>query len=103
MKINLLVYDWTAFFILLFFTILLLYQSWVNLIKITLTNFSLDALMMLYLRLFRGKKIYERYKELILKEPKRIKLIGFCTLLAALGGIYVTIDWFLEYLLPYLR
>jgi len=103
MKSNPIVYDWIAFFILLFFTILLLYQSWVNLTKITLTNFSLDALMMLYLRLFRGKKIYERTKRLILQEPKRVKLIGVCTLLAALGGIYVTIEWFLEYLLPSLR
>ncbi len=88
-------------FVFWFFIVLalaLFYQSWLNLGKRQLTSFSMDALVLLYLRVKSGKAGVAKAKNLLRKEPKRVQTLGFLALASAFAAIYVAADWYLKHL-----
>ncbi len=92
-------FNWLSFWFFIALTFVLFYQSWLNLVKRQLTNFSLDALILLYVRVVRGKAAVAKAKKLLRKEPKRIRMLGIVALANAFVGVYVAIDLYIKYLM----
>ena len=91
-------YNWFVFWFFIALALALFYQSWLNLAKRQLTNFSMDALMFLYLRVKNGKAAVAKAKKLLRNKPKRIQTLGFIALASACAAVYVAVDWYLKYL-----
>src|SRR5215217_5276904 len=91
-------YNGFVFWFFIALALVLFYQSWLNLAKRQLTNFSMDALVFLYLRVKSGKTAVTKAKNLLRKEPKRIQTLGFIALAGGFAAIYVAVDWYLKHL-----
>ena len=72
------------------------YQSWMNLVKKRLTKFSMDALVLWYLRVFRGKEAVDKANKLFSEEPSRMRTIGILALCSAFTAIYVALEHYLK-------
>jgi hypothetical protein len=90
-------YDKFSVFFFVFLALVLFYQSWMNLAKKQLTNFSMDALVLLYLRVVRGKAAVENAKKLIYKEPSRLRFLGIAAFCCAITAMYVAVDNYQKY------
>jgi hypothetical protein len=90
-------FDKFSVYFFFFLALVLFYQSWMNLVEKRLSKFSIDALMFLYLRVFRGKEYSERAKGLLSKEPSRMRTLGIFSLCGAITAIYVAIDLYLKF------
>jgi len=91
-------YNWFVFWLFIVLALVLFYQAWMNLVKKQLTNFSMDAILLLYLRLKNGKAASSKAKNLLRKEPKRMQRLGFIAIASAMAAIFVASDWYLKYL-----
>ena len=91
-------YNWMVFCFFILSTMVLLYQSWANVINKKLTSFSFDALTMLYIRILRGKNAFANAKKLLVQDPKRIRTLGIYAFCGALASTYIAIDWYFKYL-----
>jgi hypothetical protein len=89
---------WLGFWLIIIMVMILLIQGWVNIVDHKLTKISFDALMLIYLRVLRGKKSMENSKRLLENEPKRTRTLGIYACLGALYGIYLALDWYIQYL-----
>ena len=78
--------------------LVLFYQSWMNLIKKQLTKFSLDALILVYLRIRQGEKSLKRARKLLAIEPNRLRLLGIWALTSGLAFVYLAIELYIKYL-----
>jgi hypothetical protein len=56
MEISLVKYDWFVVCFFLILSCILFYQGWINLAKKEVTKFFLDAVVLAYLRIIRGKR-----------------------------------------------
>lgn len=91
-------YNQLIFGIFIILALVLFYQSWMNLIKKQLTKFSLDALILAYVRVFRGEKELRRARNLVLNEPQRLRNLGLIALICGIIAVYQAIDWYVKYL-----
>jgi len=80
------------------FALVLFYQSWMNLVKKQLTKFSLDALILVYLRIRQGEKSVKRARKLLANETNRLRLLGIWALISGVAFIYFAIDLYIKYL-----
>jgi hypothetical protein len=85
-----------GFFIIL--ALVLFYQSWMNLVKKQLTRFSLDALILAYVRVIRGEQRLKRAQRLLAAEPQRLRSLGIIALLSGIAAVYQAIDWYIKFL-----
>ena len=72
--------------------LILFYQSWMNIAKRQITKFSMDALVLLYIRTLKGKNALRKARDLLNREPNRLCTLGFFALCSALTFIYIAID-----------
>jgi hypothetical protein len=91
-------YNQFIFGMFILLALVLFYQSWMNLIRKQLTKFSLDALILFYVRLVRGEKQRRKTTRLLIDEPQRIRSLGIIALVAGVLALYQAIDWYLRYL-----
>jgi len=77
--------------------LILFYQSWMNIVKRQITKVSMDALVLLYIRTLKGKNAYQRAKELLIREPNRIRMLGFFALCIGITFTYIAIDTYIKY------
>lgn len=92
------IFDWFVIWFFIISACILFYQGWMNIVHKNLTRFSFDALMLIYLRIFRGKTAVVNMKKIFTKEPKRIQTLGIFAVCGAFGAIYIALDWYLQYL-----
>jgi hypothetical protein len=91
-------YNWFVFWLFIVLALVLFYQAWMNLVRKQLTKFSIDAILLLYLRVKNGKAASSKAKNLLRKEPKRMQKLGFIAIASALAAIYIASNWYLKYL-----
>jgi hypothetical protein len=91
-------YNQLIFGIFTILALVLFYQSWMNLIKKQLTKFSLDALILAYVRVFRGEKELRRARNLVSNEPQRLRNLGLIALISGIIAVSQAIDWYVKYL-----
>jgi hypothetical protein len=91
-------YNQLIFVIFMVLGLVLFYQSWINLAKKQLTSFSMDALILLYVRVFRGKEQLRRTKRLLSDEPQRLRILGVIAFISGTAAFYQAVNWYLRYL-----
>jgi hypothetical protein len=69
-------------------------QSYVNIAKNQFSNFFIDAAMLLFLSISKGKSAVNREKRNI----QKIHRIGYLTLAGGLLSLYYAIDWYVKYI-----
>ena len=89
----LLIYDLTAFFIILLITVSSLYSAWVNLFMKKISTLGFDAFILLFYK--------KRNAMMIRGNPQLIKRMGIITLLIGLGGANESISIFIQKVWPY--
>jgi len=91
-------YNQLIFGIFILLALILFYQSWMNLVKKQLTKFSLDALILAYLRILRGEKQLSRARKSVTNAPQRLRNLGVIALISGMIAVYQAIDWYVKYL-----
>jgi hypothetical protein len=91
-------FDMLSVVLFVILAMILFYQSWMNLIKVQITKFSLDALLLLYLQIFRGKKSAKSSRELLSKDPHKLRMLGIFSLCGAITACYVAFDLYNKYI-----
>ena len=97
-KLSYIFYNQLIVIIFIMLGLVLFYQSWMNLVKRQLTRFSLDALILLYVRVFRGEQQLRKAKRLLSDKPERLRSIGIIALISGAIAFYQAFNWYLKYL-----
>ena len=87
-----------TFGLCIMFAFVLFYQSWMNIVKKQFTKFSMDALMLAYLKTRRGQKSVDRAKKMFITEPNRLRSLGIFALISGILLVYLSIDSYIKYL-----
>ena len=87
-----------TFVLYLILALVLLYQSWINLVKKRVTKFSLDAVILAYIRIRRGEESLDRAKRLLINEPNRLRVLGIWALISGIALMYMSIDSYAKFI-----
>jgi hypothetical protein len=82
--------------IFIILALILFYQSWMNLVKKRFTKFSLDALILAYVRIIRGEKQHQRVRKLLSDDPQRLRNLGVIALISGILAVYQAVDWYVK-------
>lgn len=89
-------FEKSILFTYLLFIAGLFYQGWNNIVMNRLTNFSLDAIMLLYVQIVNGKKAREKAEKLLHRDRKKIKTLGVYAICLGFAFIFYAIKWYIN-------
>jgi hypothetical protein len=97
-SVSYLTFNLVTFVFCLVLALVLLYQSWINLVKKRLTRFSLDAAILAYIRFSQGEKGVQKARRLFNSEPNRLRVLGIWALISGVLLMYLSVDSYLRFI-----